>query len=152
MHRLDSENQEVASIAILTAVCLRGGLSIIHSLAVAVERADSKIAKVLQDMIHLCDLGLPLRRAIDEVLKVSQSAPLNEFLVKLQLASLTGSNLADQLDELVLSLNEHLAVIQLRRAAKRETAMMYPLVFLILPVTVLFALYPSLQILNVQML
>jgi tight adherence protein C len=34
--------------------------------------------------------------------------------------------------------------------AKNETRMMMPLVFLVLPITVLFAVYPSLQFLQFQ--
>jgi tight adherence protein C len=36
----------------------------------------------------------------------------------------------------------------LRQAGKNETGMLVPLVFLILPITVLFAIYPSLELLN----
>ena len=36
----------------------------------------------------------------------------------------------------------------LEQAGKNETRMLIPLVFLILPVTVLFAIYPSLELLN----
>jgi tight adherence protein C len=38
----------------------------------------------------------------------------------------------------------------LTQAGRNETRMLIPLVFLILPITVLFAIYPSLQLLNIN--
>ena len=40
----------------------------------------------------------------------------------------------------------------MKQAGKNETRMLIPLVFLILPVTVLFAIYPSLQLLSINFL
>jgi tight adherence protein C len=36
----------------------------------------------------------------------------------------------------------------LKQVGRNETRMLIPLVFLILPITVLFAIYPSLELLN----
>jgi tight adherence protein C len=36
-----------------------------------------------------------------------------------------------------------------KKAGQNETRMLVPLIFLILPVTVLFAVYPSLQVLSI---
>jgi tight adherence protein C len=53
-----------------------------------------------------------------------------------------------QLHELARTEQQGLDQIRLRHAAKAETRMLIPLVFLILPVSVLFALYPSLSMLQ----
>jgi tight adherence protein C len=54
------------------------------------------------------------------------------------LSSLAESARADQRNDL------------LKQVGRNETKMLIPLVFLILPVTVLFAVYPSLQLLNID--
>jgi tight adherence protein C len=52
------------------------------------------------------------------------------------------------LSELSASARAEIRNMLLRQAGKNETRMLIPLVFLILPITVLFAIYPSLELLN----
>jgi tight adherence protein C len=52
------------------------------------------------------------------------------------------------LSEQALSVREEIKSRLLRQAGRNETRMLIPLVFLILPATVLFAIYPSLELLN----
>jgi tight adherence protein C len=52
------------------------------------------------------------------------------------------------LSEQALSVRDEIKSRLLRQAGRNETRMLIPLVFLILPVTVLFAIYPSLELLN----
>jgi tight adherence protein C len=56
--------------------------------------------------------------------------------------------MAEQFTQLAESARGQLRVAQLKNAGKNELKMLVPLVFLILPVTVLFAIFPSLQILQ----
>ncbi|CAB4634191.1 unannotated protein [freshwater metagenome] len=52
------------------------------------------------------------------------------------------------LTEQGVSVREEIKSRLLKQAGKNETRMLIPLVFLILPITVLFAIYPSLELLN----
>jgi tight adherence protein C len=52
------------------------------------------------------------------------------------------------LSEQGVSVREEIKSRLLKQAGKNETRMLIPLVFLILPITVLFAIYPSLELLN----
>lgn len=146
-----TDAQEVAAIAVVVAQALRGGATVYKALESALERANSRLANLLRHELQRAALGTPLAKVFREAALSTKSQPLEEFLHKLELAGQTGSALADQLDQLVFTLQEQVASEQLAKAAKRETRMLLPLVFLVLPVTVLFALYPSLQILNLQM-
>jgi tight adherence protein C len=57
--------------------------------------------------------------------------------------------LAESLASLSFSLRERRSLELLARAGANETKMLIPLVALVLPTTVLFALYPSVLVLNV---
>jgi tight adherence protein C len=61
-----------------------------------------------------------------------------------------GSPLAQLLREQASSARAEIEIQLLKKSGRNETKMMVPLVFLILPVTVLFAVYPSLQLLNLN--
>jgi tight adherence protein C len=73
---------------------------------------------------------------------------LIELVQKLKLAIDRGTPLADALESLVETARSEFSASILARAGSSETKMLIPTVFLILPVTVLFAIYPSLSLLG----
>ena len=73
---------------------------------------------------------------------------LRELSTKLAVSLANGTPLADQLAEFAASANANIRSQFLERAGKNETKMMIPLIFIILPVTVMFALYPSVTMLR----
>ena len=73
---------------------------------------------------------------------------VSEFVNKVSLALERGTPLAQMLSEQGVSVREEIKSRLLKQAGKNETRMLIPLVFLILPITVLFAIYPSLELLN----
>lgn len=147
----NTDAEEVAVLASVMALCLRGGLTIASALTLTLEKATGQVATYLKSVTASIDLGAPTGRSLSEAAQQSGSAPVEELLSKLQIANHLGSSLAEQLDDLSASLRQQAAIERLSRATASETRMLLPLVFLILPVTVIFALYPSIQILNIQM-
>ena len=151
MAKQESEPQQLVAIATICALALRGGCSVTSALEQATSGAKGQVATALRRSLQLIDLGTPAGLALEELKLYCASPAADEFVGKLQAADAYGSALADQLDDYAETLRGQVAVSQLARATASETKMLLPLVFLILPVTVLFALYPSLQILNLQM-
>lgn len=149
--RSDTDADQVAVLATVIALTLRGGSTVMAALELSVSGASGRVAESLQMVCSKIKLGKPIGRALSEAAAQSGSPPLEELLSKLQLANELGAGLAEQLDDLAASLRQRVAIEQFARASASETKMLLPLVFLILPVTVIFALYPSIQILNLQM-
>ncbi len=145
------DTEQVVAILPILALALRGGSTVVASLDQTLERATGGVAETLGDVVASIELGLPLAKAVAAALTKAPSPALEELLNKLLISSSFGSALADQLDSLGETLASQVAVARLSRANASETRMLLPLVFLILPVTVIFALYPSLQILNLQL-
>jgi tight adherence protein C len=75
---------------------------------------------------------------------------VDELVLKLQVALQFGSPLADQLSKLAKSNRATVAQKLEEQAARNETLMLLPLVFLILPITVVFAVFPSMQYLQIK--
>jgi tight adherence protein C len=73
---------------------------------------------------------------------------VRELATKLSLASANGSAVTELVEEYVQSAVLQLKASLLERAGKNETKMMIPVVFIILPITVMFAIFPSLTILQ----
>ena len=71
-----------------------------------------------------------------------------ELLNKIASSLERGTPLAQLMSEQAQTVRAEIRNQLLKQAGKNETRMLIPLVFLILPVTVLFAIYPSLELLN----
>jgi tight adherence protein C len=90
-----------------------------------------------------------------ELIDLSRRVPhrqVSEFCSKLNLALRRGTPLTKVLAEQAESVRGEILNQLTKQAGKNETRMLIPLVFLILPVTVLFAIYPSLKLLNIAYL
>lgn len=147
--RHNTDAAEVAVISSVIALGLRGGLTVAAALELSLVGASGRVAEYLRQVMSAIDLGAPTARTLSEAASGCNSPPVEELLNKLQISSELGSGLAEQLDDLAASLRQQVATERLARSTASETKMLLPLVFLILPVTVIFALYPSMQILNI---
>jgi tight adherence protein C len=150
--RLRSALFELPEILELMAVSLTAGDGLFAAFIRVVPRANGVLATELKSILMSLELG----GAFDEELKLlGQRLPQRqvvEFANKLSLSIKRGSPLATLLREQAASARSEIRNDLLRQAGRNETRMLIPLVFLILPVTVLFAIYPSLQLLNLNYL
>ncbi|CAB4624474.1 unannotated protein [freshwater metagenome] len=139
---------ELPEIIDLLVVCLRAGDGIYRSFATVVPRCEGELATELSSVLHAVEYGASFG---EEIHKASAALPhplLAEFTNKVSLALERGTPLAQMLSEQGQSARAEVRNRLLRQAGKNETRMLIPLVFLILPITVLFAIYPSLELLN----
>ena len=142
---------EVAAISTMVSLALKGGANVVAALELGLQQANGRVAEMLNEVFARIELGASFAEASIAIRSKSSGTAVEEFLAKLQQSAQLGSSLAEQLDDFVLTLNSEVAVAKLANATANETKMLLPLVFLIMPVTVIFALYPSLQMLNLQM-
>lgn len=141
---------EVAELSALLSVAIDSGLSIIGAIEATFLEAGGEVASKFRRLLSSLGLGGNL---YDELMKIrsnSKESALNELILKLQIAIQFGSPLSQQLSDLSQSLRRQLAHLEITEAARRENLMLMPLVFLILPVSVVFAIYPTLQYLNLS--
>jgi len=134
------------------AACLRGGLPLMDSIEWVSKRSSGSVAKDFDELLLARAAGDSTTTALLNYESNQTDPHLRELAIKLALAEQLGSPVAGQLVALAQSLRVT-RLSQLREiGARKETRMMIPLVSLVLPVTVLFAVYPSLQFLQFQSL
>ena len=144
---LELTNQ-VAQFSLLLAVALDSGLSLVGAIHETFTFAQGDVAIHLQRLLASLELGGNLYDELALIRSKSGGNALGDMIVKLQVSLQFGSPLSDQLIAFATSLRQRISQAQLTQAAKRENLMLLPLVFLILPVTVLFAVFPAVQYLN----
>ena len=139
---------ELPEVLDLLVVCLRAGGGVYQSLQTVVPRASGELAKELSRVLLAAHYGSSLS---NEIRKLPESLPHPQFAElsnKVILSLVRGTALAKMLEDQAQSVRSEIKNQLLVQAGKNETRMLVPLVFLILPVTVLFAIYPSLKLLN----
>jgi len=139
---------EIPDFASLIGFAVAAGESLETGLRIAVQRSSGFLSQEFGFIIRNVDHGSILQVELERVSRESNSQQVSELALKLALATSNGSAVSDLIGEYVQSSILELKAVLLERAGKNETKMMIPLVFVILPVTVLFAVYPSLNILQ----
>ena len=139
---------ELPEIVDLLVVHLRAGDGICRSFACVVPRCEGELAKELTRVLRAVQFGAAFGAEIKTVAIALPQAQIIEFTNKVAMSLERGTPLAQLLSELGASTRAEIRNTLLRQAGKNETRMLIPLVFLILPITVLFAIYPSLELLN----
>ncbi|MEY4320316.1 MAG: hypothetical protein RLZZ471_257 [Actinomycetota bacterium] len=141
---LDFELIEI--VAMLVAV-LQSGQSLFIALERLTQISNSVLAGELRAMVKRVELGGGISAELSALCERVPTDAIREFSNKLSLAIARGTPLAESLHALCASLRSKHSANQLRRAGANETKMLIPVVLLICPVTVIFALYPSSQFL-----
>lgn len=141
---------ELPDLLDLFAVALASGEGIFNSLGRVVDRADGVVAREFRQLLRGVELGETFESQLDELAIRLPQQQVVEFCNKLILALRRGTPIAAMLQAQSNSVRHEIRNQVAKQAGKNETRMMIPLVFLILPITVLFAIFPSLQLLNLQ--
>lgn len=119
---------------------------------VAMERisksARGSLAKEFSSVVTQVKSGKAFHLALDEMGRGIESLLIRRFIDSLIIATLRGAPLTDVLQRHAQEAREAQRNRVMGAAAKAEISMMVPVVFLILPISILFALWPSLANLN----
>jgi tight adherence protein C len=108
------------------------------------------LGQELKALVANLELGADLAQEIRDLADRSPDPGVIELAEKLVSAIERGAPISNQVMQLAESQRQLLARNLLRRAGSNETKMLVPTIFLILPVTVLFAVFPSVLVLQTQ--
>lgn len=146
-HRSDTFLHELPQHLDVMAARIENGESVFAVLIVQSQYGGS-FAKALRRLATRLQYGESIEAALELLEAECNSDAVSEFVNKVLLSIQRGTPLADQLHSLAVTVRGQQRVQLLRRAGGNELKMLIPLVFLILPTTVTFAIFPSLQLLQ----
>lgn len=121
-------------------------LGAMHRVAMATQGV---LAEQLLVTLRSITLGRSIAEGLTELGKSSSSTSLDRAVQALRVALERGTPLAEVLRAQAGDARAHHKRLMLELAARKETTMMIPVVFLILPLIVAVAIYPGLIALNV---
>ncbi len=132
----------------LFSIAIRNGLSPMSAWLYLAERTSGELASNLQNISTNLDLGADFSEELDNFAKHFPSQAI-ESMVQTLISNLeTGASVSGSLFDQSASIRELNDRRLMKQAARNETKMLVPTIFLILPVTILFAIFPSLAMLT----
>lgn len=146
-YRLSVENEFAALIEMLT-LSLSAGETPLAAMARLSRQSRGVLSREFAIVVDSVKEGSPFHVALDVMGRRVDSVLIRRFVDALVTAMLRGAPLVDVLQRHAAEARQNQRNILMNKAGKAELSMMVPVVFLILPVSVLFALWPSLTNLN----
>ena len=135
---------EFPVVAELLALAVTAGESPTAAIARVTRLSGGELAGELGAALGRARAGVPLVDALQQVADRTSLPPLARFVDGLLVAIERGTPLAEVLRAQAADVREAGKRRLLEAGGRKEIAMMVPVVFLVLPVTVLFALFPGL--------
>lgn len=134
---------EFPTVAELLALAVAAGESPVAALDRVVARSGGDLSRDLGRVLAAVRTGAPVAAAFDHWAATSGLPVVARFASGVAVAVERGTPLADVLHAQAADVREAGRRDLIESAARREVAMMLPVVFLVLPVTVFFAFWPG---------
>ena len=142
--RMQIESEFPALIEMLT-LSISSGETPVAAISRICQRSESLLSREFSKVIEEVQLGKPFHEALDRLGRSLQSASIRRFVDALVLAMVRGAPVVEVLHRHVAEARINHRNLVMDKAGRAETLMMIPIVFLILPISVLFALWPSIN-------
>ncbi len=139
---------EFPSLAELMALAVSAGESTTGALERICRTARGELAGEFGLVLAATRAGKPLVDALQEFSSRTRLAPLARFVDGITVAVQRGTPLADVLRAQAQDVRDLAKRDLMESAGRKEIAMMVPLVFGVLPLTVLFAVYPGIALIH----
>ena len=143
--RRDLIESEFPPIVEMLTLAIAAGDTPVSAFARIADRSDSYLSKEFASVIQQVRNGRPFHEALDEMSRSLKSPTIRRFIDALVMALVRGAPIVEVLHRHVAEARINQRNLVMDKAGKAETTMMIPIVFLILPISVLFALWPSIN-------
>lgn len=134
---------EFPAVAELLALAVAAGEGPVPALDRVVSRSSGELSVELSRVLSAVRTGTPVSEALDDLAGRSGLPVVARFAEALAVALERGTPLSDVMHAQAADVREAGRRALIETGARREVLMMVPVVFLVLPVTVLFAFWPG---------
>ncbi|MCR2763523.1 type II secretion system F family protein [Microbacterium sp. zg.B48] len=146
--RVGRIQEELPTVLEFLALCLSAGEGILDSLRRVGTAGAGELAAELRGVVLAVGTGSPLSEALSALSARLQTPALARSIDQLVAAIDRGAPLAHVLHSQALDAREDAKRALIEQAGRKEIYMLVPLVFLILPLSVLFAVFPGIFMLR----
>ena len=141
-------NEELVNILQMLSIMISAGESPMMALRYISQRSVGYIPKLIDQSFSKYESGRNLAQTLEQIAIATGSSQVRRLTNSIQIAIQRGTPILDVLNNQVQSLNKQINLALLKKSGKIEIALLIPVVFLILPVSISFAIWPSIYGLN----
>jgi tight adherence protein C len=139
---------ELPTVLEFLTLSLSAGEGILDAVRRISQISRGELAKELAAVVNESQAGVPFSEALKRTADALQLPSFSRFVEQLTGALERGTPLAEVLRAQAQDSREQAKRELLESAGKKEVAMLVPLVFLILPITIAFAIFPGILVLQ----
>jgi tight adherence protein C len=143
-------NEELTRILQMCSIMISAGESPMSALRYISQRSIGTLSSLINNELKNLEADGNLIKTFEYLAVTSGSKQVRRLGNSLQVAINRGSPLLQVIQNQVLSINKEIHTNLLRRSGQKEIALLIPVVFLILPISILFAVWPSIYSLNLS--
>ena len=146
--RLARMSSELPTVLEFLTLSLSAGEGIVDAIRRVSVVSSGELAAELSTTFAVVSSGVPLTDALGSMAKDLDFVPFTRFVEQIDGALERGTPLAEVLRAQAHDARDEAKRELLESAGKKEVAMLFPLVFLILPTTIAFAIFPGVVVLQ----
>ena len=141
-------NEELVNILQMLSIMISAGESPMMALRYISQRSVGYIPRLIAQSFSKYESGRNLAQTLEQIAIATGSSQVRRLTNSIQIAIQRGTPILDVLNNQVQSLNKQINLALLKKSGKSEITLLIPVVFLILPVSISFAIWPSIYGLN----
>jgi tight adherence protein C len=141
-------NEELVNILQMLSIMISAGESPMMALRYISQRSVGYIPTLIKQSFSKYESGNNLTQTLEYIAVATGSSSVRRLTNSIQIAIQRGTPILDVLNNQVQSLNKQINLALLKKSGKSEITLLIPVVFLILPVSISFAIWPSIYGLN----
>ena len=150
-HRERQMLAEFPTVADMLALAVAAGQGPLGAIEHVTQLCRGPLAQELDRALATASAGIPLSEALGQIARRTSLVPIARFIDGMIVALERGTPLADVLRAQAQDAREAARGELIESAGRKEVLMMAPIVFLTLPVTILFAVFPGLAALDLSL-
>lgn len=141
-------NEELVSILQMLSIMVSAGESPMSSMKYVAKRSEGILPSLIKQSFMKYEDGRTLTQTLDFIATATGSSQVRRLTNSMQIAIHRGTPILEVLNNQVLALNKQINFNLMKLSGKSEITLLIPVVFLILPVSISFAIWPSIYGLN----
>ena len=141
-------NEELVNMLQMLSIMISAGESPMMALRYISQRSVGYIPELIDQSFSKYESGRNLAQTLEQIAIATGSSQVRRLTNSIQIAIQRGTPILEVLNNQVQSLNKQINLALLKKSGKSEIALLIPVVFLILPVSISFAIWPSIYGLN----
>jgi tight adherence protein C len=141
-------NEELVSILQMLSIMVSAGESPMSAMKYVSKRSEGILPSLIKQSFMKYEDGRTLTQTLDFIATATGSSQVRRLTNSIQIAIHRGTPILEVLNNQVLALNKQINFNLMKLSGKSEIILLIPVVFLILPVSISFAIWPSIYGLN----